>query len=390
MDILNEWSQSGRGLATLNVAIHKLDKATDFRKSISTKDIEILSYAGMYTLKTGEKAVAYHVLNNQMMETIDSNRQLKLVFEPALVKLSSVKKLLPDWLENGCIFRYPGKDGQWFSLSKKIFNCFGGGAGQRFNNLDPGFPRNLALAQMFYNHPEEMSILLRYDEDNFAKAFSATRGRYQYHKQWTFVQALTDFLARVNSNTGSRWEVTDWKLSHFITRIVVEDPARNVNLRRQNMATPALVFMNSDTGDCSYTAQACVCGETNEDIGVIREVTRKHTNKNDSCDEIQEFFEMAESLPDDCNVVISKLFAMRNIPADEDMYLRIVTGMNILKDYTLGIGDIKRVVTEDDQLSRKEDVNAYEVFTRILSIPGRIKNSDTASKRVCDAIRLFG
>ena len=374
MNILSDnWFAAGYGIADLRKTIVQLDRATT-HMTVSTRLIDILDLGNAF-ISEGTKYISYHVLNQKVLEQLYEKYNFQ--FLSVKVREDDVKEYWEDWVKNGCLFRFGFGDMEWFSLSSKIFNCLGGSSGERFNGLDPGFPRNLALAQYFVNHPEELTFVIRRDK-KYQKVFAANRGNYQYIKQGFFLNGIEHLLEQFNQD-GSHWEVAEWYVDNFKTRIQVEDRKKTKLLKMAGLnITPTLCFQTSDTGDSSFTGQSCV-KRNDETYFVLNTISRKHTKGLD----IADFFEACKGLAQEAEYYVTQLDALKFVPARERSFENVVGKIQFDKKDNVGKREWLKLTENEALLSAREDKTERDIASRVLSLPGKLKSGANTRRNIC-------
>lgn len=371
-----EWSTSGIGSEELYETIRKFDNSTKTMQ-ISTNCTDVLSWVGKVKDKEGDTKVAFHVLNKGTLDMLSSRPVYQ--FEPVLTPEEDIRPFLKDWRKTKCLFRYFDT---WFCCSDRIFNCFGGGAGQRFASLTPGFPRNLTLCQTFHETPEELTLILR-GMDGYWKAFSANRGAYKYESQQFFVDNIVNYIKNINKD-GSHWEITNWEITHFLTKVCVEDKRRNSGLNKAGITvTPLLRFTTSATGDSSLLAEACL--KQGDAINRVSYNTHKHTKYLF----LEDFFDECVELPNKLDSAVCKLEALKFVPSENGLLTRIVTEITLSDNRDVGKKEVQQILEKEVPLSDAEDKTAYDVVIRILSMPQNLTQKKNAEKLTGSSLDFF-
>ena len=374
--LANDWNRSGKGYASLSVTITAMDKATMQTDAILENELEILSYVGeLKSDKTKKDTIAYHILNKDTIKDFD-----KAIIKS--VAACSDKKMLEkfhdDWRENGLLFRLNKK---WFSVAPRIFNLLGGNSGPRFANLDPGFARNLALANQLAKHPNEIKLIMRF-EDGYAKVFSINYGDYLYTPQHVFLDELQKMLETASSQGVGKWQISRWNVDHYRTWISAEIPDFNKEIEKKGMDIyPALVFITSDTGDSSYIARAAL--RFGDIYFMIDEKKRKHITGV----RLDDFFENALSLPTKAIDHIQRLEALKQRPVVDDLFVSIVNKLKLANIEAIGKRDVNNMVKSEQPLLVR-DKNAYEVVRRIYGMAFKAKHPEAVAISLKDAVTI--
>ncbi len=369
----DDWHVSGHGYDDLMEVVSELDENTS-QESVPTSEAEILSYIeeAKGRGENGEDMIAYYIFNK---DTIEKNTgQWRIRFNASGIEKDRVLPFLKDWQDVGLLIR--DHRGSWYSISEKALLAFTGKSGSRVSATDKSNIRDAHIMETLIKNNEALSLLVRYSNKDYGKIFGVHRGKYVRETQKKFAQKVKNIADFAGDETGMEWEITDFSISHYETKVMIEPRKRD-----RKKATPGVIFTTSDTGDATYLAEAVV--RTKEAINVIADEKKKHVSQ----DALDIFAEKAESVPKIAVEYVEALESLRN--HEIVMTFDEVVNAVGLKTAQYGKKNVTAISKAEGKKSLKYDKDQYDVINRVLELTVKVKNSEEVRKKAAECLRCI-
>ncbi len=389
----SNWSVSGKGFGLLYNTAKAIDSHTRLWEDRVSSELAIDSYCGTAQNEYGEKMVAYHELGPDIVNLLKMP-QIKL--NAKLCPVKEIKELYGDFVRTGVLIRYPADpkpdEKQYlFSVDPGFFNQIGKSSGSRYSDMGRGLTRALAIEDQIVRQPYTLSLLIKYDESGAGKIFRVARDRYNYVKQRFFAENVDNFLIQANQEflkegKSWKWEITDWEISHYITKIKAEVPQLNEYLRKQGIdITPALIFYTSETGDSPMAIASCMCVDNAE--SKYEAYSTKHMG---GSNHVTEFFDDIYQNRKIIENLLDKAIRLKNLksePANKGDFRMMANKLN-LATFKTGKREVVKVLAAEEKESLRYDVSLYDIFRRILNLPNKVERTrDELAKLTGEVIK---
>ena len=369
----DEWKVSGHGYDALMEVVNELDKNTS-QEALKTSEAEILSFIDEVRTSgpNKEDMICYFIFNK---DTIAKNTgRWRIRFDSSAIEKERVLPFLKDWKDVGLLIR--DKRRSWYAISEKALLSLTGKSGSRVSATDKSNIRDAHIMETLIKNEEALSLLVRYMNHDYGKVFGVHRGKYIRETQKRFCEKVKNIADFAEDDTGMEWEITDFSISHYETKVMIEPRARD-----RKKATPGVLFTTSDTGDASYLAEAIV--RTKEAINVISDEKKKHVSQ----DALDIFAEKAESVPKIAVEYVEALEGLRN-QAITMTFDEIVNAVG-LKTAQYGKKNVTAVSKAEGKKSLKHDKDQYDVINRVLELTVKVKNTEEVRKKAAECLRCI-